>query len=83
MFRLGLLLLMGWRLIVSIDKEKVYILKQNLKTLCCSGELPVGQRLKISYQYSKNRVYVYDLDTGFGHKVKFSSLRRCSHDDSA
>jgi len=62
---------------IDVDMHKIYVLKKELEPLCCANTIPIGTQLRISHQHSKNRVYVFDIETMFTHKVKFSSLRKC------
>ncbi len=55
-----------------------YILQTVLPTLCCGHPYPVGTKLGIYYQKSKNRVMVQEEGSINLHYVKLSSLRRCS-----
>lgn len=58
---------------------------QQIPTLCCKGQLFVGDVVEIEQQTSKNRVIVkvplVDSVQAHGyHKVKLSTLRRCSEE---
>ncbi len=55
-----------------------YILTKALPTLCCKYPYPIGTKLGIYYQKSKNRVMVQEEGSINLHYVKLSSLRRCS-----
>jgi hypothetical protein len=58
--------------------DKYYILKEELKTLCCSKVFKVGDVVWVRLYTSKNRLLIKDMsDLSKGpHKVKRSSLNR-------
>ena len=60
--------------------DKYYILKEELKTLCCSKVFKVGDVVWVRLYTSKNRLLVKDMsDPSKGpHKVKRSSLNRAA-----
>ena len=58
-----------------------YVLKQSLRALCCTKVFQVGQELNIFHQDSPNRVRVMAVGEIGIHKVKASSLRRCSREE--
>lgn len=61
---------------------KYYVLKENLKTLCCSKIFKVGDIVLVRLYSSKNRLLIIDMNTSHRsiHKVKRSSLNRVSEE---
>ena len=59
---------------MNLEKGTKYLMKEELKTLCCGYVLKPGQIVKIFDAPSKNRLIV---SVGINlHKVKRSSLNR-------
>lgn len=63
-----------------------FILNEKLKATCCKYIIPIGSLIKEYKVTSPNRAMITIRDTNFSydtcHKVKLSSLRRCSGNQS-
>lgn len=61
---------------------KYYVLKEELKTLCCSKIFKAGDIVLVRLYSSKNRLLIIDMSTPHKsiHKVKRSSLNRVSEE---
>lgn len=61
---------------------KYYILKEELKTLCCSKVFKAGDVVLVRLYSSKNRLLIIDMNTSHRsiHKVKRSSLNRAAEE---
>jgi hypothetical protein len=61
---------------------KYYILKKELKTLCCSKVFKVGDIVLVRLYSSKNRLLIIDMSTSHKsiHKIKRSSLNRVAEE---
>ena len=63
--------------VMNLKKGTKYLIKEELKTLCCPYVFRPGETLEISRVASPNRLLVVDEGSGL-HKVKRSSLNRTS-----
>jgi len=64
--------------------NKTFVVETSFSPLCCPGQFPMGLKLTVLSHLSPNRLTVKVTEdfnelfkTGWGHKVKRSSLNRC------
>ena len=56
-----------------------YFVKLPMRALCCNTEIAAGETVEFVDQTSSNRIRVKRADGGI-HKVRASTLRRCTDD---